>query len=242
MTHPFGFDHGDNELHHFIDGQGTWRRPALEDLSDNPWKFGGASDYLQISRTTGTLRLFGAATAWDDIQPYYTGGQGPSVAGDAQYGSTGFYWKRFTDNHGMNEQVQYGFQLPHRWKEGTSAQLHLHIVPSANGAAGNEDVVLRVKYQWVNIGAGYSTTTNTEFNTTFRVGAADANTQKIWAPAALSGSGKTISSDLMVIIARQSQAESGTDNYTGDIWLRYVDLHLEIDSLGSDEVLTKNES
>ena len=242
MAHPYGFDYGDGDPQHFIDGSGAWRRLELADLSDDPWKFGGASDYTQIDRQTGTVRLFGAAGAWDDIQPYYIGGQGPSVAADAQYGSTGFYWKRMTDNHGKNEELQYGFQLPHRWLEGSDVHFHLHIVPSANGSPGNEDVVIRVKYQWVNIGGTYSTTTNTEFNTTFRVGAADANKGIIWAPTELSGAGKTISSDLMIIVARQSQTESATDNYTGDIYIRFVDLHVQINGFGSDEELTKYET
>lgn len=205
-------------------------------------RFGNVSggNYLEIDTSTGNLRLLGSATAWDDIQPYYISGQGPSAAAEAQYGTTGFYWYKFTDNHGKDEERQFSFQIPHRMLTASDAHLHLHVVPSANGAAGNEDVVFRIAYQWVNIGGSYSTSTNTAFDTTFRVGAAEGNKHLIWEPAALSGAGKSLSSDLVVIVSRQSKTQSATDNYTGDIWLRYVDIHAEIDGFGSDAELVKD--
>lgn len=182
--------------------------------------------------TAGNVRL---SRAWDDIAPYYISGQGPSVAGTAQYGTTGFFWYKLADNHAKNEELQFSFQIPHRWAAGTNVHFHLHTVPSANGAAGNEDVVIRTQYQWVNIGGAYGTATsdNTTVDTIFRVGAAEANTHALWETTdSWNGSTKTLSSDLVVIISRLSNSSSD-DNYTGDVWLRYVDLHVEIDSLGS---------
>lgn len=122
--------------------------------------------------------------------------------------------------------------MPHRWASATSAYFHLHVVPSANGAGGNEDVVFNIDYQWVNINSTYSTTTNSTLPLTFRVGAADANKHLVWSFTALSGAGKTLSSDLIIILTRLSKT-SASDNYTGDIWLRYTDLHLELDKVGS---------
>ena len=181
---------------------------------------------------SGTVRL---SRSWDDIQPYYISGQGPSVAATAQYGTTGFYWYKFVDTAAKNEELQFSFQIPHRWAAATDIHFHLHVVPSANGAAGNEDVVFRLSYQWVNTDSTYglASSDNTDVDTTFRVGAADANKHLLWEPTnPLAGSGKTLSSDLVVIVKRMSK-DDAADNYSGDIWLRFVDVHVEIDKLGS---------
>ena len=186
--------------------------------------------------TGGRARI---GRSWDDIQPYYISGQGADVAGTATYGTTPFQWYKFTDNHAKDEQLQFSFQLPHRWAAATDVHLHLHVVPSANGAGGNEDVSFRLSYQWIEINSAFSTTTmTTPADTTFRVGVADANKHLIWEFTALAGAGHSLSSDLAVIIYRMSKTNAA-DNYTGDIWLRYIDLHVEIDSLGSISELAK---
>lgn len=175
--------------------------------------------------------------AWDDVQPYYSVGQGVDVVATAQYGSTGFYWYRFTNNAGKDEQYQFSYQLPHRWQYATGAEFHLHVVPSANGSAGNNTVVFQVAYQWVNIGSAYSTTTNTSASAAFVVGSAGANVHTLWEFPEISGSGKTLSSDLVIILTRLSKT-SATDDYTGDVWLRYTDIHVQIDKLGSAAEVT----
>lgn len=183
-----------------------------------------------------TVRL---SRGWDDVAPYYINGQGSDVAAVGAYGTTGLAWYKFADNHAKDEELQFSFQLPHRWAAGTDVHFHLHVVPSANGAGGNEDAVFQISYQWVNIGEAFSTTTmTTPTATTFRVGAAGANKHTLWEFAALAGSGKTLSSDLVIILKRLSKT-SASDNYTGDVWLRYTDIHVEIDSIGSLGEVTK---
>lgn len=171
--------------------------------------------------------------AWNDLLPAATiSRSGPSAAAFTQYGTTGFYFATLADNHGADEQYQSGFQLSHAWAAGTEAHVHIHVIPSANGAAGNEDVVLKLEYQWVNINAAFSTTTNSTETLTFRVGAADANKHILWEWTAINGTGKTLSSALPVLITRLSKT-SAADNYTGDIKLVFVDAHVEHDRLGS---------
>jgi hypothetical protein len=75
------------------------------------------------------------------------------------------------------------------------------MAQTANGAAGNEDVVLKLDYQWVNINAAFNTTTNSSDTQTFRVGAAD--------------------------------------NYTGSIYLVFVDTHVIRDGIGSIQEVVK---
>lgn len=178
---------------------------------------------------------------WDDIAPYYITGQGANVAAAAAYGTTGFVWYKLTATDGKDEELQYSFQIPHRWQAGTAIEPHLHVVPSANGSAGNEDVKMQISYQWVNIGEAYGTASSdmiTPAAKKFTVSATGGNKHTLWDFDAITASGKTLSGDLAFIVRRLSKTDA-TDNYTGDIWLRYIDLHVEIDSLGSITELSK---
>ena len=176
--------------------------------------------------------------SWNDLIPAATiVRDGPSAAAYTQFGTTGFYLPMFSDNHGVDEIFQTGFQMSHMWAVATDAHFHLHVIPSANGSAGNEDVVLKLDYQWININSAFSTTTNTTVTATFRVGAADANTHLIWEFAALSGSGKTLSSGLVATITRLSKT-SASDNYTGNVYLIFTDAHVEVDRIGSASEVT----
>lgn len=192
------------------DNAGTWQVYPLGIgtniiVTSGKLRIGSTTNYLEIDKSTGNLRLVGSATQWDDIQPYYISGQGANVATTAQYGTTGFFWYKFTDTHAKDEELQFAFQIPHRAITAGAAHLHLHVVPSANGAGGNNTVVMRYSYQWVNINDTYSTTTNTAANVTFTVGASDANKHLLWELVDISGTGKTLSSDLVVIVSRQSK-------------------------------------
>ncbi len=171
--------------------------------------------------------------AWNDLIPAATVTRtGPNAADYTQYGTTGIYLPVFTNDAAFDEIYQTGFQFSHMWAAGTDAHFHIHIIPSANGSAGNEDVVLRLDYQWVNVDGTFSTTTNSTTSTTFRVGAADANKHLIWEFTTLSGSGKTLSSGLIATITRLSKTDAA-DNYTGGIYLLFTDIHIETDRLGS---------
>ena len=57
--------------------------------------------------------------------------------------------------------------------------------------------------------------------------------------AALSGTGKTISSMLLCRIFRDATGAGLTDDYDNDVGLLEIDFHYEIDTAGSREVLVK---
>jgi len=175
-------------------------------------------------------------TVWDDMLPYSINpGVGVSGMSLANYGATGFRWYFWDDNGAANEEIQCFFQLPHSYKEGTDVSLHLHVVPEVNGAGGDEDVEFSLEYQWVNITGGYSSAANTVVaSTVFRVGAADAGKHILWDFAHFSGAGKTVSSELMVRIKRLTKvADRVNDDYTAKVYLRFIDVHLEKDTIGS---------
>lgn len=205
-----------------------------------------------ITKTTDDLPIVCASqktvtlspAVWDDLLPYSVNpGTGLTALGSEEYGTTGFKFLYWGNNTAANEVYQAFFQFSHKYKQGQAISLHLHVIPSANGSAGNEDVEFEIQYQWVNINGSYSTSTNTtvkDATTKFRVGASDANKHLLWDFADISGSGKNISSDLMVQIKRVTKtADRSADNYTGKVYLRFVDVHYEIDTLGSRQETAK---
>ena len=208
--------------------------------TDGTLHFGGVTNGIQIDKG-GRLTFNGTATYWKDIAPYSVAtGSGPSAPALAQYGTTGHYLYKFADNHGTDEALTIAFQMPHEWKIGSDVHFHVHVIPSANGSAGNNQVIFRASYQWVNIDGSFSTTTNTDLDTTFTVGASDGNAHKLWEPSALSGSGKTLSGGLVITLTRLSKTNpGGADNYTGDVWLLFTDCHCECDAVGSADETSK---
>lgn len=125
------------------------------------------------------------------------------------------------------------FQLPHAWKVGSDISPHIHWckTTSASGA-----VNWRIKYKWFNIGTvdpGLSALTAGS------VGISDANTANshaLYEFPDLSGAGKTISSMVCVYLER---VNDGNDTYAADVNLYEIDIHYQIDSLGSDLEYTK---
>lgn len=210
------------------------------DASADALFLGGSTNGIQIDKG-GRLTFIGTATYWKDVAPYSVAtGSGPSAPALAQYGTTGHYLHKFADNHGSDEAITIAFQMPHEWKIGSDVHFHVHVIPSANGSAGNNQVIFRASYQWVNIDGSFSTTTNTDLDTTFTVGASDGNAHKLWEPSALSGSGKTLSGGLVITLSRLSKTNpGGADNYTGDVWLLFTDCHVECDAVGSADETTK---
>lgn len=202
--------------------------------------FGGVTNGIQIDKG-GRLTFNGTATYWKDVAPYSVStGSGPSAPALAQYGTTGHYLRKFSDNHGSDEALTIAFQMPHEWKLGSDVHFHIHVIPSANGSGGNNQVIFRASYQWVNIDGSFSTTTNVDLDTTFTVGASDGNAHKLWEPSAISGSGKTLSGGLLITLSRLSKTNpGGADNYTGDVWLLFSDCHCECDAVGSADETVK---
>jgi hypothetical protein len=201
--------------------------------------FGTSPNYTSFE-ADGTMVAHGAATAWEDILPYSINpGTGLTALGSKQYGTTGFKWYFFSNNAAADETFQAFFQIPHRRLADSNIHLHLHVCPSANGTAGNEVVRFYVEYQWVNIGGAYNSSANSNIAAqSFTVGAAEGNTHLLWDLGDITGTGKTLSGDLMVAVTRLTKTDAA-DNYTGDVYLRFVDCHCEFDTLGSRTEFSK---
>jgi len=125
------------------------------------------------------------------------------------------------------------FQLPHQWLEGSDLHLHIHW-SKATSAAGT--VHWQMKYKWANIGAvmpGFSALTDGA-EITANADTADLHALLEWNE--IDGTGKTVSSMLGVFIQRTND---GSDTYAGNANLYEIDLHFQIDSLGSTQEYIK---
>jgi hypothetical protein len=124
------------------------------------------------------------------------------------------------------------FQLPHKYKHGTDLHPHIHW-SKATSAAGL--VNWQMKYKWANraeVMPAYSVM----IPGSDLVPCEDtANLHAMLGFGELDGTDKTISSMIGLYIERVSSG----DTYSGNANLYEVDIHFEIDTVGSKEIATK---
>lgn len=193
--------------------------------------------FIQAQTGTKTIAKFGvdkfaiADSTWDDLVISATlinpAGSPAPPAIDNTDGSLLF------DAAGV-ETVIGIFQIPHCYLAGSDIVFHIHWAKSTS-ATGN--VTWQMKYKWANIGAtlpAFSSLTagvrlTTDNNT------ADENQLTSW--TALSGTGKTLSSILIVYLERTGT--DGGDTYGADAKLFSFDVHYRKDSNGSSQQTVK---
>ncbi|GAG06688.1 unnamed protein product, partial [marine sediment metagenome] len=121
---------------------------------------------------------------------------------------------------------------PHSIKEGSIIKPHIHWIPKSNEAG--KTVRWGMAYSFANIGALFPV------ETTIYVDAVtnnNADTHLVGYFPDISLSAMKISSILIIKVFRNSS--SGFDTYTDDAYLLEFDLHIEKNTIGSREVLTK---
>ena len=124
------------------------------------------------------------------------------------------------------------FQMPHNWKLGSEVHVHIHWSKSTtnNGVCN-----WQMKYRWGNIGDVMPAFSLLEKGTEI---VSDSNTVDKHAMIEweLDGLGKTLSSMLCIYLAR---VNDGDDTFTGNGNLYEIDIHYQIDSMGSRSELIK---
>ena len=199
---------------------------------------GGSTNGIQIDKG-GELTLIGTATVWDDlrVEPTVRGTAGAKTPSfDNVFG--GLYLYSFNDASAASEkEVFFNIQLPHTWKEGSTISPHVHWINETAGTAGH---VVRwgLEYSKAVIGGTFSTTATTIYGTTI-VGGGDitvANEHMITEIDDITMSGDTISTILICRLFRNSS--NAADTYTGTAGLLSIDIHVEIDGMGSKDEFT----
>lgn len=125
------------------------------------------------------------------------------------------------------ELIVANIQLPHRWSAGTSIYPHVHWIEPGTAAGDTCEFIL--KYRWTDMGEGPSATftrIETTYCTYFMCGAGKCHQLALF--PAISGSGHTESSILDIKLFRKEDVGKN-----GDIEVKAVDFHFEIDKPGS---------
>lgn len=144
-------------------------------------------------------------------------------------GSTGLYAYAF--DAGTEQEVFFAVEMPHGWKLESDLDVHVHWMPSSTNT-GN--VVWGLEYYWSNIDGTLGAST---IATATAAGSGTAKKHQYDDIVVISGTGKTLSSHLIGRLFRK--AADAADTFTGLAYLLTIGVHIELDSLGSREELSK---
>jgi len=196
--------------------------------------------------TDGTIKFNGAATVWEDLRLPATSFK-LGTANDPDFAvwktnvggtSQGIYLWWFDAS--AEEELFFAVQMPHAWKKGSDITPHVHWIPAANGADG--DVVSwGLEYTWTDIGDtanGDTTIVYGNVATPNEPPVAHRHYYTDFAP--LSGVGHDVVSSMLVCrIFRDATGAGLTDSYGSDAGLMEFDIHYELDTVGSRDILSK---
>jgi hypothetical protein len=200
---------------------------------------GDAANHVAIA-ADGTLTLVGTAKTWDDlrIEPVArtTGTFAPTfeqwLTNGA--GSRGVYLYSF-DNAAANaeREVFFSAQMPHAWA-GTAIKIHVHWV--AETTAPTSKVRWGLEYSWAEPTTVFGNSTIIYADTDIDAATGTTAMRHTITPfAALTPTSAQDGLSSILICRLFRNSSDAADTYTGKAGLLYIDVHIEIDKLGSNE-------
>jgi len=205
-------------------------------------RFGGsaAGNYSEFE-ADGTLEFNGDATVWDDyVTPLgpnnWRGGSNNPVLtqlfDDAGGTSQGVYAYVFSDG----DEALITIQMPHKWKEGTTIQPHIHFMCTSDVSPA-DNFGVEFEYIWSDINEDFPANSTVETND-ISTGINTDNMHQLANVTAsgIDGSGHTISS---VLLCRIKRVAASSNNYAGGVAFLDFDVHYEIDTVGSRAITSK---
>lgn len=228
-----------------IDGGYAWPRLGVftqpDEQAFNPNKklfqialdsSGSWTDYLSVTKDTTTIsnNLVLYDTVWDDLQVQVSGVRLPAASAPTYTSYKGTEILTFGKT-GTNT-IHFNAQVPHRYKQGTDLEFHIHLAYPNNGAGGT---VWSMTYSWANINGNFPGVTTTTKTITSPEVTDRHQLGKI--VSSISASTMTISSILLCSLSRLGG--DGEDTYDNDIYLVGLDFHYQIDGFGSREEASK---
>ncbi len=186
------------------------------------------ADFLQIknpSRVEGYDNTTQYHTGWEDLRFPATGIAigGFASAPDVQT-DTGLLLFDGTDI----ETVGILVQMPHAWKEGSSIHPHLHWAKTSDAAG---DVLWTFRYKKFGLG-DLQGAWSSIFNATDKIVVDATQKQIISEFSPIDMTGNTVSDLLLIQFGRLPT--DAADDYEADALLYEIDIHYEVDSLGSE--------
>jgi hypothetical protein len=189
---------------------------------------GTTAAYLAVS-SVGYPTMIGTV-AWEDVRvPGYAFGKNVSSPSLVSVGSSGGLLVNGFSGAALN-QVYFNIQLPHSYKLASDIYPHVHWMATTTVTG---DVEWKLEYSWTNINEA------TVANNTITVLTSAAGTayyQKLASFAAITGTGRDISSNLLCRFYRDG---SGLDTYSDIAGVLDFDVHIQQDTLGSTAELSK---
>jgi hypothetical protein len=160
-------------------------------------------------------------TVWDDlVVPLTTTRQGSNSRPDFDFTNIGFLFPK----NDATEILYFVIQLPHRWKAGSTIFPHVHW-----RQAENVTPIFKLDYKWHTIGGTVASEFLTYTMSTKKMAWTTGTIHQISdGVGGIAGTGKGISSMLVCKLYRDDNVGSG------DVLVDQFDVHIEIDSLGSD--------
>ena len=194
--------------------------------------FGGINDYVKID-LSGRVSLAGTATVWKDLPPASISvGPGSSSPSFTAYnGNLRAY--EFTGS-GPVKELNMVFQMHHEYKEGSTIYPHVHLYVPNDVTGGG--LKFGLEYTWANKdGIEGATTTITK---TVTISANAGNNGNYIIPFdGIVGTGMKISSLFSCRLFRDPSDVD--DTFGSSVWLKSSDIHVECDTIGSNDEYIK---
>ena len=165
-------------------------------------------------------------SAWNDLSvPLTQGKQGNTAKPDYDYTNLAFLFPQ----NDPDEILYLTFQIPHFWRYDSIIYPHVHWHQSAD-----QNVTWKIDYRWTNLSDAVSGTWTTYVMDQPAVEYTAGTIHQLSAGTeGIDGTGKALSSELQVKLYRDDNV------YTGDAPATMFDIHIEIDSFGSELQFTK---
>lgn len=136
----------------------------------------------------------------------------------------------------LNEYVQYVIQTEHSVKILSDCQIHCHFtIPSA--APDTRYIAFQTDVIVGDVSGAYTVASGSPFISEIAIEPSAYGRHNVMHLATLNKENEKISTIIMVRLTRVA-ASSGT-NYSGEVYLNFVDTHVQLDSVGSREYFEK---
>jgi len=147
-------------------------------------------------------------------------------------GSQGVYANVFSNG----DEALMTIQMPHRWKEGTDIYPHIHFMATSDVSPA-DNFAIEFEYAWADQDEDFPANSTME-TVQHSTGENTNNMHQLVNISSnpLEGAGHTISS---VLLCRIKRVAADANDYAGGIAILDFDVHYEIDTFGSRQILAK---
>lgn len=172
-------------------------------------------------------------TVWDDLRFPASAVRVGSAQPANEQGYRGGIVLSFASN--ADNSIYFMAQMPHRWKEGTDIEIHLHwTIPTSGAGGGAENVKWDLTYSVANIGGSFPV--QSSLTVTHDVQNDSAHDHLLTEIGTIDMAGMTVSNCIIISLTRDV---SVANDYAQAAYLVEADIHYQIDSLGSKEEYVK---